>query len=81
MAQSALATSQNPIPISNAGKTLAYVGTYTSAVDGEANGEGIYLLEMNPANGELSNANSRSKDSKPVMDQHSSVAEVSLRNQ
>jgi len=35
-------------------KNLAYVGTYTSAVDGDAHGEGIYLLEMNPTNGELS---------------------------
>jgi 6-phosphogluconolactonase (cycloisomerase 2 family) len=54
VAQSALAASRKPTSISNAGKTLAYVGTYTSAVDGEAHGEGIYLLEMNPANGELS---------------------------
>jgi 6-phosphogluconolactonase (cycloisomerase 2 family) len=53
MAQSALATAQKTTD-SNAGKTLVYVGTYTSAVDGEAHGKGIYLLEMNSANGELS---------------------------
>ena len=43
--------SSSPEPftcISKTGKTLAYVGTYTSAVDGDAHGEGIYLLEMNP---------------------------------
>ncbi len=35
------------------GKVLAYVGTYTSAADGSAHGEGIYLVEMNPHTGEL----------------------------
>jgi 6-phosphogluconolactonase len=36
-------------------KTLAYVGTYSTAVDGGGgNGKGIYLFEMNPASGELS---------------------------
>ena len=55
VAQSAFAAAaQNPSPVSKTGKTLAYVGTYTSAVDGDAHGEGIYLLEMNPTNGELS---------------------------
>jgi 6-phosphogluconolactonase (cycloisomerase 2 family) len=34
-------------------KTLAYVGTYTSAVDGGANGKGIYLVAMDHASGEL----------------------------
>jgi len=34
-------------------KTLAYVGTYSSPVDGGGNGKGIYLFEMNPASGEL----------------------------
>jgi 6-phosphogluconolactonase (cycloisomerase 2 family) len=37
------------------GKLLAYAGTYTSAVDGGANGEGIYLFEMDSHTGELSN--------------------------
>jgi len=32
---------------------LAYVGTYTSAVDGPANGEGIYLFEMDADTGKL----------------------------
>jgi 6-phosphogluconolactonase len=36
-------------------KILAYVGTYSTAVDGGGgNGKGIYLFEMNPASGELS---------------------------
>jgi 6-phosphogluconolactonase len=34
-------------------KLLAYVGTYSSPVDGGGNGKGIYLFEMNPASGEL----------------------------
>ena len=54
VAQSGFAAAQNSAGGSKDGKTLAYVGTYTSAVDGDAHGEGIYLLEMNPTNGELS---------------------------
>jgi 6-phosphogluconolactonase (cycloisomerase 2 family) len=38
----------------NRRKTLAYVGTDTSPVDGTANGKGIYLFEMDPVTGELS---------------------------
>ena len=34
-------------------RILAYVGTDTKPVDGAANGEGIYLFEMNPATGAL----------------------------
>lgn len=34
-------------------RTLAYVGTDTTPVDGPANGKGIYLYESNPASGEL----------------------------
>jgi 6-phosphogluconolactonase (cycloisomerase 2 family) len=38
----------------NGQKTLAYVGTYSSAVDGGGgNGKGIYLFEMNATTGEL----------------------------
>jgi 6-phosphogluconolactonase len=54
VAQSSLSTAQKPTPNSNSGKTLGYIGTYTSAVDGDAHGEGIYRFEMNPVNGELS---------------------------
>jgi 6-phosphogluconolactonase len=36
------------------GSTLhAYVGTYTSAVDGSGHGEGIYLIDVNTQTGEL----------------------------
>ena len=35
-------------------KILAYVGTYTGAVGTGANGEGIYLFQMNAQTGELS---------------------------
>lgn len=35
------------------GKTFAYIGTYTSAVDGGANGKGIYLVAMDYVSGEL----------------------------
>ncbi len=36
------------------GRKLAYVGSYTSAVDGGANGQGIYRYEMDPRTGALS---------------------------
>ncbi len=39
---------------SNRRRMFAYVGTDTSPVDGTANGKGIYLFEMDPATGELS---------------------------
>ncbi len=38
----------------NRRRMLAYVGTDTSPVDGTANGKGIYLFEMDPVTGELS---------------------------
>ena len=47
------------------GKLLAYAGTYTSAVDGGANGEGIYLFEANPHSGELSAAKLIAKTPNP----------------
>ncbi len=34
-------------------RMFAYVGTDTTAVDGAANGKGIYLFDMNPSTGEL----------------------------
>jgi 6-phosphogluconolactonase len=47
--------SSMPRPLRAVGqKVLAYVGTYSSPVDGGGNGKGIYLFEMNPATGELS---------------------------
>ena len=38
-------------------KMLAYVGTYSSPVDGSGNGKGIYLFTMDPASGELTLVN------------------------
>ena len=35
------------------GRLQAYAGTYTSAVDGGANGEGIYLFEFDTRTGAL----------------------------
>ena len=51
---SALATA-TPAVISKGGKLLAYAGTYTKAVDGGANGQGIYLFEVDRQTGKLSN--------------------------
>jgi 6-phosphogluconolactonase (cycloisomerase 2 family) len=54
LSHSALGAAQNSaVPLKNS-KFLAYAGTYTSAVDGGANGEGIYLFEMDPHTGKLS---------------------------
>jgi 6-phosphogluconolactonase len=38
-----------------AGPVRAYVGTYTTAVDGSAHGEGIYLFDVDARSGELEN--------------------------
>jgi len=54
LAHSALGTAQEAAGTLKNGKLLAYAGTYTSAVDGGANGEGIYIFEMDPHTGELS---------------------------
>ena len=55
LAQSAFGAAQTVPARSKSGKLFAYVGTYTSAVDGGANGEGIYLFEMDTHTGELAN--------------------------
>jgi len=55
LAQSALGGAVSSAATTNNGKLLAYAGTYTSAVDGGANGEGIYLFEMDTHTGELLN--------------------------
>jgi 6-phosphogluconolactonase (cycloisomerase 2 family) len=39
---------------SSKGKVLAYVGTDSGAIDGQANGKGIYLFEMDTSSGQLS---------------------------
>jgi 6-phosphogluconolactonase len=47
-------------------KTFAYVGTDTSPVDGAANGEGIYLFEMDSATGGLSLVKLAAKTANPT---------------
>jgi 6-phosphogluconolactonase (cycloisomerase 2 family) len=47
------------------GKVCAYVGTYTTAVDGGGDGEGIYLFDMDSATGELSNRRLAAKTPNP----------------
>jgi 6-phosphogluconolactonase len=61
---SALAVKSSAITTKN-GKLLAYAGTYTSAVDGGANGEGIYLFEVDPRTGRLSEARLVAKIANP----------------
>ncbi|HUV68431.1 MAG TPA: lactonase family protein [Terracidiphilus sp.] len=55
LANSVLGSAQTSAGNLKNGKLRAYAGTYTSAVDGGANGEGIYLFEMDTHTGELSN--------------------------
>jgi 6-phosphogluconolactonase len=52
LAPSALAGTASEI--TKSGKLFAYAGTYTKAVDGGANGEGIYLFEVDRQTGKLS---------------------------
>lgn len=47
------------------GSIHAYVGSYTSAVDGGANGEGIYLFKMDSRTGELSGRKLAAKTRNP----------------
>jgi len=51
---------------SSAGRnTRAYVGSYTTPVDGAGNGEGIYLFEADPSTGELRNRRLAAKTPSP----------------
>jgi 6-phosphogluconolactonase len=58
-AYAAVNTALKPVYGSPTGarKTLIYVGTYDTPMDGAGNGKGIYLLSMNPGSGELSLVN------------------------
>jgi 6-phosphogluconolactonase len=49
----------------DSGNTRAYVGSYTSAVDGGANGEGIYLFELDSRTGVLSKSRLAAKTRNP----------------
>jgi 6-phosphogluconolactonase len=58
---SALAVAYSPVSMAlklqgrpRRGKVFAYVGTDTGAIDGKANGKGIYLFEMDSSSGQLS---------------------------
>ena len=51
--RAAFAVAQVPTRLLETKKTLAYVGSYTGAVGGGSNGEGIYLFEMQDKTGEL----------------------------
>ncbi len=54
LSHGAFATTPASVVRAGAATLLAYVGTYTGAVGGGSNGEGIYIFEMNSATGELS---------------------------
>lgn len=62
LAQAAFGPAQSG---STDGKLKLYAGTYTSAVDGGANGEGIYLFEMDARSGVLSDAELVAKTPNP----------------
>lgn len=51
---------------SDSSRTLAYVGTDTSPVDGAANGKGIYLFEQQRATGELTRVRLAAKTANPT---------------
>lgn len=54
LSKSALVLAQSTAATLKRERTFAYIGTYTSAVDGGANGRGIYLCEVDAATGKLS---------------------------
>ncbi len=54
LANSQISSALNLQSRSKGGKVFAYVGTDTSAIDGKANGKGIYLFEMDTSSGRLS---------------------------
>jgi 6-phosphogluconolactonase len=66
IAPSALSITAHAAQTEKNRKQLAYAGTYTSAADGSAHGEGIYLLEANPHNGELSAARLAARTPNPA---------------
>jgi 6-phosphogluconolactonase len=58
-----VAAAMQPQPA--AGKTFAYVGTYTGAIGNQKNGEGIYRLEWNSRTGELLHCELAAKTQSP----------------
>jgi 6-phosphogluconolactonase len=65
LAHSALGTAQGVLRSVKRSSYLAYVGTYTGAVGGGSNGEGIYVLDMNASTGELSHRKLVAKTTNP----------------
>lgn len=65
LTNAAFTAAQSLLALTKNGKLRAYAGAYTSAVDGGANGEGIYLFEMDPHTGELSTARLVAKTPNP----------------
>jgi len=65
VAHSALGVAQQTSSHAKGDKVFAYVGTYTGAVGGGSNGEGIYLAEMDRVTGELSRVKLAAKTSNP----------------
>jgi len=61
LAQSALGRAQSL----TSKNTVAYVGTYTGAIGGGSNGEGIYLFEMDRASGKLTHRRLATKTPSP----------------
>lgn len=53
LARTAFSVAANAEPIEHNGRYFAYAGTYTSAADGSAHGEGIYMFEVNAYTGDL----------------------------
>jgi 6-phosphogluconolactonase (cycloisomerase 2 family) len=54
IAHPSMSSAQSLAAGTNGRRILAYVGTGTKSKEGTANGKGIYLFEMNPADGKLS---------------------------
>lgn len=65
LAHAALGMAQEPTKRAKAGNIFAYVGTYSIAVDGGSNGEGIYLFEVDVHTGELTHRRLAAKTPNP----------------
>jgi 6-phosphogluconolactonase len=66
LAQYAFSTRGLAEAIEHNGRYFAYAGTYTTARDGSAHGEGIYLFEVNAHTGELGEPKLVSKTPNPT---------------
>jgi len=66
LAPAAFGAAASAAGVARTGKVFAYIGTYTVARDGSAHGEGIYLVQMNPHTGELSQPRLVAKSPNPA---------------